>query len=217
VSLQAVIFDLDGTLVDSLGDIASAMNDTLAAFELPTHPVPSYRMLVGEGVANLVKRAVPEDRPELCDDVLAAFRVRYGEHLVDRTRPFHGVPDLLRGLLGRKLRLAVVSNKPDPATHRIIDQLFPRTFSLVRGERAGMPRKPDPRAALEAAVELGARPETTAFVGDSAIDMRTAGNAGMLAVGVTWGYRDEAELRGGGASLLTHHPAELLELLVRHG
>ncbi len=212
MSVRAVLFDLDGTLADTLEDIASAMNRALAASGLPPHPVDAYRRMVGEGAAVLAQRAVGA-RADLEVDVLAAYLGGYDQHLVERTRAYAGVEALLDGLGARRVPMAVLSNKPDPATRAVVEHLFGLArFAVVRGERAGSPRKPDPTAALELARALAATPGEIAFVGDTAIDMRTACAAGMLPVGVRWGFRTEQELRDAGARHMLAEPLDLLTL-----
>lgn len=209
----AAIFDLDGTLIDSLQDIAQAMNAALEAHGLPPHSSDDYRRFVGEGVANLVRRALPADRSELFEAVMAEYRVRYGDRMTVETRPYPGLDSVLVALQRKRIKLAVLSNKPDLATQRLVAHYFPRTFDSVHGERLGMARKPDPRAALETAAELCVRPGECAFIGDTRIDMETAKAARMLPVGVTWGFRDETELRAAGAQRVLHHAAELLSAI----
>lgn len=214
MAIKAAIFDLDGTLVDSLADIGGAMNRALAHHGLPTHPVDAYRLFVGDGVQKLAERALPRDRQELKEPVLAEYRRYYAEGLLDRTQPFPGIEGLLDGLTERGVALAVLSNKPDPATRRIVTHFFSRwPLKAVFGERAGVPRKPDPTAALEIARAVGAQPDECLFVGDSAIDMRTANAAGMRAVGVLWGMRGREELEANGAKALVAHPADILPLV----
>lgn len=210
----AALFDLDGTLVDSLADIAAAMNHTLAAHGLPTHPLEAYRRFVGEGVRRLVERALPRERLELAETILADYQRRYAEHLLVHTAPFPGIAQLLDALAARGLAVAVLSNKPDGATRRIVQALFSSwRLEPVHGERPHVPRKPDPTAALEIARVLGVEPGRCLFVGDSAIDMQTARNAGMMPVGVLWGLRDRDELTSSGARALLGHPLDLLRLL----
>lgn len=211
--VYAVIFDLDGTLLDTIEDIARAMNDALVAHGLPPHDLPAYRRFVGEGVANLVRRALPPEQAHLYDAVMGSYRIRYAENMVVQTRPYPGVEQVLVALQRRRVRLGVLSNKPDLATQRLVAQFFPRTFDEVAGERMGLPRKPDPRTALEMAAALGVRPGECAFVGDTRVDMETANAARMLPVGVTWGFRDEQELRGSGAQRIVHEAGGLLEAL----
>lgn len=208
---QAIIFDLDGTLADSLADIAGAMNEALAAKGLPTHPLDAFRHFVGEGIENMVVRASPAgtDIASLITD----YRARYAAREDAQTTPYAGIPALLDALAARHVPLAVLSNKRDDFTERLVARVFGRwPFRLVRGERLGVPRKPDPTAAIDLARALDARPERTVFVGDTAIDMRTAAHAGMTSVGCSWGFRGRAELERAGAHHVIDAPLELLEL-----
>jgi phosphoglycolate phosphatase len=214
--LRAALFDLDGTLLDSLADIATAMNHALALHGLPGHRLPAYQRFVGEGVKVLVQRAVPAGRESLQAPVLAAYQERYAQCLLEQTRTFPGIPSMLERLAAEGLKLAVLSNKPDDSTRKLVDALLPGIpFGVVYGERAGVPRKPDPTAALGVAAELGVPPEACAFVGDTPIDMGTARAAGMYAVGVTWGFRSVEELQAHGVQALASTADELLELLLR--
>lgn len=213
---DAVIFDLDGTLADTLQDIADAMNAALVKLGQPTHSTEAYQQLVGEGIENLARRALPSGQEALVPEAVTQFRAHYAAHLVDQTRPFPGIPALLDALVARGERLAVLSNKRDDMTRQIVAQCFGRwRFEATFGERPGVPRKPDPAAALEIASMLGVDPERCAFVGDTNVDMQTATNAGMYAVGVLWGFRSEAELRSSGAHALIDTPEALLPLLDR--
>lgn len=213
--VRAALFDLDGTLVDSLADIGHAMNHALAAHGLPTHPLAAYRHFVGEGVKQLVRKAsAPEAREAVHEALLSTYKAHYDVHLLDNTRPFPGVPEVLARLAADGVRLGVLSNKADAFTRRLVEHFFPGVpFGAVYGERAGVPRKPDPTAALGLAAELGVPPTACAFVGDTAIDMGTARAAGMYAVGVTWGFRDAEELRAHGAQVLATTADELLAAL----
>ena len=211
---RAAIFDLDGTLLDSLHDIGAAMNHALTTHGLPPHPLDAYRQFVGEGVLVLVSRALPPGREDAHPAVVAAYRAFYAEHLLDHTRPFAGLLEVLARLEAEGVKLAVLSNKPDPATRQLVTALLPRVpFGAVYGERPGVPRKPDPTAALAVAAELGVAPGECAFIGDTAVDVDTARAAGMVAVGVTWGFRDVAELRAHGAQVIVHTAEELLAAL----
>ncbi len=201
--------------MDSLGDIAAAMNHALAGFGWPTHDLDAYRELIGEGVDVLARRASPStsdadvQRPEL----VVAYQRYYAEHLLDATRPYPGLLELCATLRARGVPMAVLSNKPDAPTRRIADALFPAgTFVAAWGHRPGIPRKPDPTAALVLAAELGHAPADVAFVGDTAVDVQTALAAGMLPVGVRWGFRP-GELTGAGATLVIERAEELLTLL----
>jgi phosphoglycolate phosphatase len=213
--LRAALFDLDGTLLDSLHDIGAAMNHALSHHGLPIHPLPAYRRFVGEGVRVLVSRSVPAGQEALHEAVMETYRVRYAQGMLERTRPFPGIPELLSRLRAEGLKLAVLSNKPDASTRQLVEALLPGVrFEAVYGERAGVPRKPDPTAALGMAAELGVGPEDCVFIGDTAVDMDTARAAGMYSVGVTWGFRDVEELQSHGARALAHTADELLQLLL---
>ena len=211
--VQAVVFDLDGTLTDTLTDIADAMNFALRGFGLEEFPVDAYRYLVGDGAVMLARRAV-RDRADLAEAVRAAYQRRYETHSEVTTRPYDGVPELLRALAGRGIRLCVFSNKPHADTCRVVAHYFPDVrFGCVRGQAAGVPVKPDPAGALLCAADLGVSPAGCLYLGDTAVDMRCAVNAGMHPVGAAWGFRGEEELRAAGAESIIRHPEELLKLL----
>lgn len=213
---QAVIFDLDGTLADTLDDIADAMNAALAHLGQPTHSREDYRAFVGAGVVNLARVTLPSDRQDLLDRAVELFRAHYQAHIVDRTRAFPDVPAMLDALVAQGLKLAVLSNKIDAMTRRIVESCFAGwPLFPVFGERAGVPKKPDPQAALEIAQLLGVEPARCAFVGDTAYDILTAVNAGMYPVGVTWGFRAREEMAGAGAKAMIDSPLELLPTLER--
>jgi phosphoglycolate phosphatase len=214
VDFDGVIFDLDGTLADTLEDIADAMNRVLRGRRLPVHNPASYRLMIGKGLRNLVGQTLPpemrnEETIAACLDQLIAD---YREHCLDKTRLFDGVADLVSGLRADGVKLAVLSNKADDLTRRIVGALFdPGTFDVVMGAQQSMPLKPDPAAALLVGGRLGAPPERIAYLGDSGIDMRTATAAGMTAIGVSWGFRAREELVENGAAVVLDHPLELLE------
>lgn len=211
---QAVIFDLDGTLVDSLRDIATLMNETLAAHALPTHPVEAYARFVGGGVSVLAERATAGIEVEITE-LTADFLSRYRREPLRHTRPYEGIAALLTVLRERPLRLAVLSNKPHDLTRAITFGLFgEETFAAVLGHRDAFPKKPDPTTALALAKQLSAPPEACVFVGDTDIDVHTATRAGMRPVGVSWGFRPTSELLAAGAELVIEHPAELLSLVL---
>ena len=212
MTIRAVIFDLDGTLLDSLADIGGAMNDALQARGWPTHPLDAYLRFVGDGVEMLARRAAPAgiEVGPLVDE----YRARYGERMEQETKPYPGVPELLDGLQARGVKMAVLSNKREDFTVELVKRQLQRwPFVEVRGERREVPRKPDPTAALEIARVLGHPPTEIAFVGDTHIDMKTAVAAGMLPVAVLWGFRTREELLAAGAKHLLATPSELLSLL----
>lgn len=214
---QAVIFDLDGTLLDTLQDLADSMNVALSHFGFPVHELEKYRHFVGDGMENLVRRAVPDtakNDPRLISRCLEMMRKTYELNWRVRTRPYPGVPELLDALSGRGLKMAVLSNKPDDSTRKVVDGLLGAwRFEAVVGARPRVPLKPDPSSALEIANRLKLGPARFVYLGDTATDMKTANAAGMFAVGALWGFRDAAELIAGGAAKLIEKPAELLELL----
>ena len=210
--MQAVLFDLDGTLTNTLDDIADAMNRALRLHGLPEWTVDDYRYLVGNGAKILSQRAV-RDRQELADAVLRDYQDWYGAHALDKTRPYPGIPELLAELQARGIPMAVLSNKPDADTQNVVRHFFPEIrFAVIRGQVPGVPVKPDPAGALAIAAELEKSPAQICYVGDTAVDMTCANRAGMLPVGALWGFRDEEELLGAGALRLIRTPGELLSL-----
>jgi phosphoglycolate phosphatase len=159
----------------------------------------------------LAEKAIGDSHRARRDELLAIYRERYAGHMLDRSRPYAGVPELLAALVERAIPLAVLSNKPEPATQKMIGALFPTIpWRVVAGDRADYPRKPDPARALAIAQILGTPPDATTFVGDTAVDVATARAANMIAVGVTWGFRDRAELHAAGAQRILSHPADLI-------
>ena len=174
------------------------MNRTLLAHGYSAHPVDAYRSFVGEGVRRLVERALPPGTEERREAVLAAYQADYSEHLLDATVLFPGIPALLDALAAARVPVAVLSNKPDDSTRRLVDALCGRwTFRETMGERPGVPRKPDPTAALFLSDALGAPPERVALVGDTQVDVLTARAAGMRPLGVLWGFRPKEVLASG--------------------
>lgn len=213
LQLRAVIFDLDGTLADSIGDIGGAMNEALAARGLPTHSLDAYKRMVGDGVEMLAQRAGQGAKVDL-NELVAEYRQRYAHRIESDTRPYPGIPQMLDALVARGLTLAVLSNKRDDFTVELVRRQFSRwPFAQVRGEREGVPRKPDPTAALDIAKALNVAPADCAFVGDTPIDMNTAYAAGMVGIGVLWGFRPKDELQQAHARHLVAHPDELVALL----
>ena len=214
---QAVLFDLDGTLLDTLEDLATAANRVLAAKSLPLHPIDAFRTFVGDGLATLVERILPEDQrsTEMVTEMVAAFAEEYARNWHERSVPYPGIAPLLDQLTAQGLRLSILSNKPDAFTRLCVRQLLPDWhFDPLLGQRPGVPKKPDPAAAFEIARLLGLQPAEILYVGDSGVDMHTALAAGMDAVGVLWGFRSADELRQAGAHHLIARPEELLPILL---
>jgi phosphoglycolate phosphatase len=213
--IRAVVFDFDGTLADTLRDIADAVNHALSKLGFPTHPVSRYRDWVGDGLARLCRRAMAGKRTDRSDDVTKWAGAYYREHSLDHTALYPGVPELLDELKRREIPLGILSNKPHDFTVRMADALCARwRFEAVEGCGDDALRKPDPRVALQICAEMGVEPSRTVFVGDTAIDIATARNAEMVSVGVTWGFRDRAELRDAGADHIIDVPGELLTISV---
>jgi len=193
---KAIVFDLDGTLLDTLADIGQAMNHALVLHGRKPVPLAGYKQLVGEGVRRLVENAAPEATPEELESLLASFRSFYADHLTATTRPYPGIEAMLAGCAERGQQLAVLSNKAHAFTQELVTRLLPDVpFSQVWGERpAQFPRKPDPAAALALCEELGVAPGEVAMVGDTLFDLGCARAAGLSGVGVTWGFRSREEL-----------------------
>ena len=213
---RAVLFDLDGTLLDTLDDLAASANRVLRANGFPDHPRDAYRYFIGDGARNLVIRMLPEDRREdgMIEKCLQAFRDDYGRNWAVQTKPYDGVPEMLDAIAAGNLPMAVFSNKPDDATKACVSKLLSQwEFRFVLGQRDGAPPKPDPGGALEIAERLGIPPGDFLYLGDTATDMRTAVRAGMFPVGALWGFRTEDELRGAGAAALVAQPADVPALL----
>lgn len=215
--VSLVVFDLDGTLADTLTDISASMNRVLATLDLAPLPESDYRQYVGEGVRRLVEQALTH-RPDVWDEAVTRFRADYDDNLVVESRPYDGVPELLAELARRDLPAAILSNKPHAMTRRVVDALFPGVaFTEVVGFRPEVcPRKPDPSSALAIAANAGVDPEQCVFVGDTHVDVETALAARMTPIGVNWGFRSRAELAERGARAVLDRPAQLLEHIANH-
>lgn len=213
----AVLFDADGTLLDSLQDLADCMNRTLLHFGFPVHDLEKYKYFVGDGMENLVLRALPVSVREDATRVRECFemmRYEYGLNWKNQTKPYPGIPQLLDELSRRGLKMAILSNKPDDFMQEVVKELLPSwRFETVMGERPPIPRKPDPSSAIMISSMLGISPERFLYLGDTATDMITAKGAGMYGVGALWGFRTEEELLAGGARKIISYPGDLLELI----
>jgi phosphoglycolate phosphatase len=212
MKIGAVIFDLDGTLLNTLDDIADSANAVLRARGYPEHPVDDYRVFVGDGVRKLIERVLPQGAgsPALVDECVLEMRDEYSNRWNRKTRPYEGVPSMLDHLRSRSVKTAILSNKPDDFTKMCVEHLLPDwPFEVVLGNRAGAPHKPDPAVALDVARTLGLPPADILFTGDSSIDVETAVNAGMYPAGVLWGYRSADELNRSGARILFGEPGDI--------
>lgn len=210
----AIVFDLDGTLLDSLSDIAREMNAILSADGLPTHAHAAYRLFIGRGSRQLVHAALPAERRDATDAYLERFRRLYRENLVVETALYPGVMELLKALHDRSVPMAILSNKPHDMTKALVNHFLEEVpFVAVAGAIDGAPKKPAPAAAAPLLAALGLPPERVLMVGDTKTDMLTAQATGMGSVGVTWGFRDRRELEEHGAGHVIDTPAALLELI----
>ena len=213
---QAIIFDLDGTLLDTLADIGDSVNLMLAEYGFPGHTTDDYRRFIGNGILMLVTRALPvEGRSTgMIDACVRRARELYWVNWNCKTRPYDGITDLLGNLTKMGLPLAVLSNKPHDFTVRYMNAYFDECdFKVVMGQNDHFPVKPNPASALDIARQMGLPPSRFLFVGDSAVDMKTATAAGMHSVGVAWGFRGPKELQENGCQTLVNHPLEILPLL----
>lgn len=215
MQFDAAIFDLDGTLLDTLEDLGDAMNAALAAQGFPAHPYDAYRYFVGNGLRKMALRALPAEVQEddaIVEACMAHFREVYGAGWQRKTRPYAGVPALLDGLTLRGLPLGVLSNKPHEFTVQCVAALLPDwRFAAVQGVADGVPPKPDTTGARVMAERLGVPPERILYLGDTATDMETARGAGMYPVGALWGFRTAEELEAAGAARLCARPEDVLE------
>ena len=221
---KAVIFDLDGTLLDSLEGIADAMNKLLERLGYPLRPLDEYRYFVGEGINLLVGKALPEkwhrkfqtgeDKEAAIDQLVKEYRSIYEQTWRPKSLPHNGIPELLETLAKKHIKMSVLSNKADDFTKRMAAELLPGChFEAVLGSRPGVPQKPDPFSSLEIARIMDTNPGDVVFMVDSGVDMQTAVNAGMYPVGVLWGFRDAKELLDNGAKSLIKHPLELADIV----
>ncbi|WP_437919001.1 HAD family hydrolase [Sphingobacterium sp. LRF_L2] len=214
--MKLVIFDLDGTLIDTLTDLANSCNFALQKHGFPAHHEEAYKYFVGNGIRMLVERALPiqNRNDQTIESVKSDFVKHYEVHGQDFTKPYDGIPSTLEELSKKGCLFSVASNKYHEATRALVDHYFPNhRFNLVLGHRADKPPKPDPDIVLETLQRLDITKDDCLYVGDSSVDMLTATRAGVTAVGVTWGFRTEKELLENGAKFIIHHPSELLKLL----
>ncbi len=212
---KLIAFDLDGTICNTLADIASSLNRALAACGFQTYSDEGVSGLIGKSIVYMCKNAVPQDRFEAWTDVRDGFLSDYAEHLCDTTVPYPEMPELLHALRRRGIALAVVTNKPDPHAKKMIRTLFPEDglFARVQGQCAEYPVKPDPTMLDVVREDLGFSREETLYLGDMDVDLQFAKNAGLACVGCGWGYRGEVFLKDAGAKIVISHPLELLEII----
>ncbi|WP_288151425.1 HAD-IIIA family hydrolase [uncultured Prevotella sp.] len=206
------IFDLDGTLLNTINDLAASTNYALRSAGMPEHSVDDVRRFVGNGVKKLMERAIPDglNNPDF-DETYATFRKHYLKHSLDTTKPYDGIPEVLAELKRRGKKLAIVSNKFYAATQELARHFFPDTIEVAIGERENIRKKPAPDTVLEAMRQLGVGKEGTVFIGDSDVDIDTAHNVGVPCISVLWGFRDREFLLAHGATTLIERPEQLLD------
>ncbi len=214
---KAVIFDLDGTLLNTIEDLANACNYALELCEFPTHNIEAYKAFVGDGRYKLIERIVPlnQNSPEVINEVLALYDKFYEAHMLDVTRPYEGIINLLDCLIERGIKLAVVSNKPHEFTVEVVQHFFNDRFQIAFGQRANYPTKPNPATVFEVMEEFKVNSEECIYVGDSNIDIKTAKNARLKSVGVAWGFRGKEELMAEGADFIVSTVEELMDLILK--
>lgn len=214
--LDTVIFDMDGTMLDTLEDLADAVNHALSKSGYPLRTLEEIREFVGNGVYALMERALPQgiSRDEVLKN-LEAFKAYYEVHSQDKTKPYDGIKELLAQLKGAGIKTAILSNKYDGAVKALAEEYFPGYIDLPAGEQEGIPKKPQPEGIYAIIEKLGSSKEMTLYVGDSEVDAMTAKNAGLPFVGVTWGFRDVEVLRSHGADFIINRPDELWNVIGR--
>ncbi len=212
---KTVIFDLDGTLTDTIEDLADATNFALKFYGYPAHKIEEYKYFIGNGAKKLVQRAAPKDIDEdKVSALLEKFFEYYRAHYLDKTKLYEGVSEVIETLISRGIKLGVRSNKPHEMTQKVVEALLPNCFVEVIGQDSRFPIKPDASAIHYIIKKCESTPEDTVFVGDSGVDMQTAKNSGTRAVGVSWGFRTRDELFENGADLVADTPEELLNIIL---
>lgn len=214
--MKTIIFDLDGTLLDSIKDLASCTNYMLRKYNFPEHPIDAYKYFVGNGMKKLVERALPEEKrtEEFIEHFEKDFIEYYDVHKEDFTEPYKGISELLQYLNNQDCCLAVASNKINEATRQLIKKYFPSiNFTVVLGQREGIPTKPNKQIILDILKETGSSLEETYMIGDTSVDIQTAKNAQIGSIGVLWGFRTYEELENAGADSIVQEPQEIIKVL----
>ena len=209
---RAAIFDMDGTLVDTLADLHESVNEMLAHYDFPRRTLDEVRQFVGNGARKLMIRSLPADKESFVDEALNFYNECYARNCLNKVKPYDRILELLAALEAKKIPLGICTNKQHFAAIKIAEKtLAPIKFSYVSGDEPNKPRKPNPTRALAAAKKFSVVPEDVAYFGDTAVDMETALNAGFLAIGVTWGFRPREELEKSGAKIIIDKPQEIFE------
>ena len=214
---KVAIFDLDGTLLNTLKDLADACNFALRSHGFSEHQIDEYKYFLGNGVYKLVERALPMDKKdgETVDKVLTEFKKYYEKHKSDFTKPYDGIEDLLIALKEAGIKTAVVSNKPHEFAVEIVERYFAKSFDIVFGKREGYLAKPDPTTVIETLNYFECKKEEAVYIGDSDVDMFTGKNAGLFSIGVAWGFRGARELSAAGANKIVYTSEELLSEIIK--
>lgn len=213
---KIIIFDLDGTLLDTIADLATATNQALSLFGYPIHETDAYRFFVGNGINKLFERALPEGArsEENIQKIRSEFIPFYNLHNADLSRPYPGIPALLNTLQEKGMKIAVASNKYQEATRKLVHQFFPDiNFIEVLGQREGVPSKPHPQVVFEIMEKAGVNASETVYVGDSCVDMQTGKNAGVTTIGVSWGFQPRTELESYQPDFIADRAADILQFL----
>ena len=216
MKFEAVLFDLDGTILDTIEDLTDSMNIALNGLGFPAHDVEACKHFVGDGVEMFALRALPENHRDeaTVTQCVAEMRAEYSNRWSLKTRPYDGIPELLDDLTLRNLKLAVLSNKPEESTKEMVAEFLSKwRFHPVVGARPSVPKKPDPTLAIEISQQLRVPADKFLYLGDTGTDMKTARGAGMFSVGALWGFRTAEELKDNGAEVLVEHPSEVLQFL----
>lgn len=212
--IDTVIFDMDGTVLNTLEDLTDAVNHVFSQFDLPPRTIDEYRKFFGNGIGYAMRCAAPEGTPdELIDKMIPVFREYYDKHCLDKTRPYDGILELMKTLKAKGYKMAIVSNKIDSAVKELNDRFFSDYVSVAIGEKAKVRRKPAPDTVIAALKELRSERSEAVYIGDSEVDLKTAQNSGLPCIAVLWGFRDRDHLTENGAVLFAEKPADVLSVL----
>ena len=212
--INTIIFDMDGTVLNTLDDLTDSVNHVLSLYQMPLRSREEYRLFFGNGIRYALTRAVPENTPDsLINEMISAFKTYYDRHCLDQTRPYDGVPELMSELKKNGYKMAIVSNKIDSAVKELNDRFFSEYVDVAIGEKAGIKRKPAPDTVLAALDELGSKKEAAVYIGDSEVDLQTALNSELPCISVLWGFRDKDFLISKGASVFAETPEEVYDIL----